>query len=183
MRRALLLILFVILARVVAVEALVVVPVDLERLSEMSKVIVLGTVTAVQPQPSLDRRRVETLVSLDAASYLKGGLGRELTFRVPGGEFGRYRTVIPGAPVFAPGDEVVLFLGIDGPSFPYIIGLSQGVFRIRIDSGAGERRVLALPSSPDGDTPSVIVRGDAARGPLPVDQFLAAIRAAVGGTR
>lgn len=161
-------------------QALVVVPVDLGQLARMSPVIVHGTVTDVRPQLALDRRRIDTLVSLDVSEYVKGSLGPELTFRVPGGEFGRYRTIVPGAPSFDPGDEVVVFLGADGPSFPYIVGLSQGVFRIAADAQTGEKRVQPPPmdTALNGkERPRPVIRGDVNRRPMPVAQFISAVRA------
>ena len=63
-------------------------------------------------------------------SYLKGALGPTLRFRVPGGELGRFRSIVVGAPEFAVDERVVVFLGARGPSVPYVLGLSQGVFRV-----------------------------------------------------
>lgn len=174
------------LACTIGTQALVVVPVDLEQLVQMSRVIVHGTVADVRPQLALDRRRVETFVSLDVSAYMKGHLGSAVVFRVPGGQFGRYRTIVPGAPAFESGEEVVLFLGADGPSFPYIVGLSQGVFRIAIDAQTGEKRVLAPPMETTlsgNERPQPVLRGDPNRRPIPVAQFISAVRAATGAVR
>jgi hypothetical protein len=171
------------LACVHAAHAVVVTPVELTELIEMSRVIVHGTVSDVQPQLALDRRRVETIVSLDVSAYLKGGLGPDLTFRLPGGQFGRYRTIVPGAPAFAVGDEVVLFLGLDGPAFPYIVGLSQGVVRVAVDEQTGEKRVSAPPAASGSDLPKAIVRGDPSRAPVPLAEFLANVRSLAGAGR
>ena len=43
---------------------------------------------------------------------------------------GRYRSIFVGAPEFAVDQRVVVFLGARGPSVPYVLGLSQGVYRI-----------------------------------------------------
>lgn len=180
MRRVCTVTIFLLLTCAAGTQALVVVPVDLEQLARMSPVIVHGTVTDVRPQLALDRRRIDTFVSLDVSEYVKGSLGPELTFRVPGGEFGRYRTIVPGAPSFDPGDEVVLFLGADGPSFPYIVGLSQGVFRIAADAQTGEKRVLTPPTEASlngNERPQSVIRGDPNRRPMPVAQFISAVRA------
>ena len=83
-----------------------------------------------------DRRTIETIVTLDVERYLKGSLGDIVEFRVPGGELGRFRNVVVGAPAFAVDERVVVFLGARGPSVPYVLGLSQGVFRIALAAGA-----------------------------------------------
>ena len=175
--------LFILFTYAAGTQALVVVPVDLGQLAQMSPVIVHGTVGDVRPQLALDRRRVDTFVSLDVSAYVKGNLGAELVFRVPGGQFGRYRTIVPGAPSFEPGDEVVLFLGTDGPSVPHIVGLSQGVFRVAADAQTGEKRVLTPPmeTAPSAnERPQPVVRGDLNRRPMAVAQFLSAVRALTG---
>ena len=41
--------------------------------------------------------------------------------------------IIPGAPKFAEGDQVVLFLKVDGPSIPIVTGTTQGVYRVTTD--------------------------------------------------
>lgn len=177
---------FLLLAYAAGTHALVVVPVDLEQLAQMSPVIVHGTVSDVRPQLALDRRHVDTFVSLDVSAYVKGNLGAELVFSVPGGQFGRYRTIVPGAPSFEPGDEVVLFLGIDGPSFPHLVGLSQGVFRVAADPQTGEKRVLPPPMAAAmsvNERPQPVIRGDLNRRPLPVAQFMSVVRAAAKAVR
>src|SRR6185295_8130921 len=63
-------------------------------------------------------------------TYLKGALGAALSFRVPGGVLGRLRSIVVGAPEFSVDDRVIVFLGARGPSVPYVLGLSQGVFRL-----------------------------------------------------
>ncbi|PYR26043.1 MAG: hypothetical protein DMF98_10240, partial [Acidobacteria bacterium] len=68
--------------------------------------------------------------TLEVERYLKGSLGDSLEFRVPGGEFGRFRSVVVGAPEFAVDERIVVFLGAKGPAIPYVLGLSQGVFRV-----------------------------------------------------
>ena len=47
-----------------------------------------------------------------------------------------------GAPQFQPGEEAVLFLSAQGPSVAHVFGLSQGVFRVRVDARTGSRLVL-----------------------------------------
>jgi len=45
------------------------------------------------------RRRIDSLVTIEAEQYLKGDFGERVTFRVPGGRIGRYRSVMVGAAV------------------------------------------------------------------------------------
>src|SRR3989454_3262808 len=60
--------------------------------------IARGRVVAVDAQWTPDRRTIETLVTLEVESYLKGALGGTVQFRVPGGTLGRFRSIVVGAP-------------------------------------------------------------------------------------
>ena len=106
-----------------------IVPIEFRELVTSAPVIVHGRVTDVRSAFVDGRRAVETYVTLEALDYLKGDLGTHVTFRVPGGQVGRYRTIFVGAPQFQEGNEVVLFLKAERASLPSVIGLNQGAFR------------------------------------------------------
>jgi hypothetical protein len=161
-------------------DATVLVPADLGELSRDARVIVRGRVVAVDSRWTADRRSVETLVTLDVETYLKGSLGDTVTVRVPGGRLGRYRSIVVGAPEFAPDQRVILFLGHQGPSVPYILGLSQGVYRIALTASTWVVAPPALMATPAGQR---IVRGDPARRPLALDAFEREVRALAGAAR
>jgi hypothetical protein len=166
--------------------ATVVIPIEFRELVSAAPVIVHGRVVNLQPQWVDGRRFVETLVTIEAEEYLKGDLGSEVTFTVPGGEIGRVRTVMVGAPTFRVGDELVLFLKTDGAAVPVIFGLSQGVFRVVADRESGQRLVLPTVLMASGPTPVTVVRGDPARRPMEVGKFSDSIRQLVnsqGGVR
>ena len=151
-----------------------------------SQIIVYGRVADVRPEWSGDRARIDTVVTLEAGTYLKGGPGESVTFRVPGGQIGRYRNVMIGAPQFQTGEEVVLFLSAAGPAVAHVFGLSQGVYRVRVDTRTGQRLVIPPVLTARSDAPQAIVRGDQARQPLGLDAFAASVRTAMtqtGGAR
>ncbi len=153
------------------------VPVDFSELVRGARVVVYGRVVDVRTVRTDDR--IETRVTLEAREYFKGDFGPAVTFVVPGGVLGRYRTILVGAPRFTPGDEVVLFLNSEGPALPWVSGLSQGVFRIQ-HRGANDEPVVTPPPVGVGVTtgPAAqrIVRGDPARQPLALSDFAAAVR-------
>src|SRR6266550_4398159 len=103
MRR--ILVLFVLLLVAPVLRATVLVPAEFREIVAGSQIIVYGRVAEVRAEWSDDRRRIDTIVSVEAGTYLKGGPGEMVTFRVPGGQIGRYRNVMVGAPEFHPGDE------------------------------------------------------------------------------
>lgn len=156
-------------------------PTDFSELVLAARAIAHGRVTDVQPQLSDGRRRVETLVTLQVATYLKGSLGSTVVFRVPGGQIGRYRTIVLDAPNFTPGDEVVLLLGARGPSVPYVLGMSQGVFRVFGDPISGERRVIPTPVRGEGNEWVRVVRGDSSRRPILLSDFAASVQTILRG--
>ena len=165
----------------VPARATVVVPADIGELSRDARAIVRGRVMALDPRWTEDRRTIETVVTLEVESYLKGALGQTLQFRVPGGELGRWRSITVGAPEFAVDDRVVVFLGATGPSIPYVLGLNQGVFRMtRIANGWLVTPPPALPSAAGSVR---IVRGDAARRPLPLADFEQRVRTLAAAPR
>ena len=170
----------VILLRAAAVNATVLLPADLGDLAREARSIARGRIAAVDAQWSDDRRTIETLVTLEVDVYLKGALGPTVLFRVPGGAVGRYRRIFVGAPEFAVDQHVIVFLGAQGPSVPYVLGLSQGVFRLFQNGDRTGWLVTPPPVLPSASVQR-IVRGDPARGPMPLADFEQRVRALTGG--
>ena len=158
--------------------ATVLVPADIGELARDAIAIARGRVIAADARWTEDRRTIETLVTLDVEAYLKGDLGGTVQFLVPGGRLGRYRSIFVGAPQFAPDDRVVVFLGAHGPTIPFLVGFSQGVYRIvRAPDNA---TVITPPPVWPG---AVTVRGDRARTTPSLADFEQRVRALAGGAR
>lgn len=162
--------------------ATVLVPAEFREIVAGSQIIVYGRIADVRPEWSGDRRGIDTIVTVEAGSYLKGGPASVVTFRVPGGQIGRYKNVMVGAPEFQPGEEAVLFLRSEGPSMPHVFGLSQGVFRVRVDARSGRRLVVPPVLMARSDAPQAVTRGALGRRPLPLQAFAATVRAAMAQT-
>src|SRR5687767_91051 len=94
----------------VSVLATTVLPVDFAQMVSESQLIVHGRVVDVRGVMTGGRRTIESVVTMEVLDTLKGAPGRAVSFRVPNGQVGRYRRVMVGAPEFAAGDELVLFL-------------------------------------------------------------------------
>jgi hypothetical protein len=153
--------------------ATVLVPADLAELVHGAQAIVHGRVIATTSQWRDGRRGVETVVTLEVEDALKGPRTSSISFRVPGGQMGPYRSIMPGAPVFREGEDVIVFLAGDGPSIPHVVGFSQGVYRVR--STAGVRIVRpGVPAAAADATP--MTRGAAIRSE-PLAAFAARVRA------
>lgn len=162
--------------------ATVLLPADLGELARDARAIARGRVIALDAQWTLDRRTIETIVSLEVDAYLKGSLGSVVQFRVPGGVLGRFRSILVGAPQFTIDQRVVVFLGARGPSVPYVLGLNQGVFRL-VESGDRSGWLVTPPAMMPPAAPARVVRGDAMRRPVPLAEFEARVRALLEGAK
>jgi hypothetical protein len=164
--------------------ATVLIPADLGELSRDAIAIARGRVTALDAQWTEDHGTIETLVTLEVESYLKGSLGSTLRFRVPGGELGRFRSIVVGAPAFAVDQRVVVFLGARGPSIPFVLGMSQGVFRVsRAADNSGWLVTSPVFMASTTGAATRLVRGDPARRPLALGDFEQTVRALAGGAK
>ena len=163
--------------------ATVLVPADLGELARDAGAIVRGRVAATDPRWTGDRRAIETVVTIDVEESLKGSLGRTVQFVVPGGTLGRYRSIFVGAPQFVVQERVVVFLGWRGPSYPYLLGLGQGVFRIAEEPNRSGALVTPPPMIAPAAGAVRIVRGDVSRVPVPLAAFEQRVRALAGGPR
>ena len=160
----------------VALAATVLVPAEFREVVNGADLIVYARVSATQARWSDDRKHVDTLVTLQAGTYLKGAGRDTLVVVVPGGTVGRYMNVTVGAPAFNAGDEAVFFLTTRGGDLPVIFGLNQGVFRVSTH-GASRRRLVSPPLMSRGNGPETVVRGDPARRPVPLETFGAQVQA------
>jgi hypothetical protein len=164
--------------------ATVLIPADLGELSRDAMAIARGRVTALDAQWTEDHGTIETLVTLQVESYLKGSLGSTVRFRVPGGELGRFRSIVVGAPEFAVDQRVVVFLGARGPSVPFVLGMSQGVFRVsRAADNSGWLVTSPVLTAPAPGVATRLVRGDPARRPVALGDFEQTVRALAGGAK
>jgi hypothetical protein len=155
--------------------AITVTPLSFAELVDGSAAVVHGRVSAVHGQWTADRHGIDSLVTIAVIDYLKGGLGEQITVRMPGGRVGGMVNIIPGAPRLAEGDHVVLFLKVDGPSIPVVTGTTQGVYRVGTDPRSGGPVVVPPLVEPGSGR---IVRGDPGRRPLAMDVFIAAVKGA-----
>lgn len=153
--------------------ALTVVPATFEELVKESVAVVHGRVREVRASWTADRRTIQSWVTVDVLTPMKGTEVETTTFVVPGGEAGGRILLVPGAPSFLPGDEVVLFLAGRAPAVPQPVGLSLGVYRVSRASGSP----MVVPSPVPGAASGPVRRGSLARGPRPLAAFAAEVRA------
>jgi hypothetical protein len=156
-------------------------PTDFVDLVKGSAAIVHGRVTATHADWADGRGHVDTFVTIQVEKYLKGDLGQAPEIRIPGGELGRYRDIVVGAPKLAVGDDVILFLSTRGGGRPHVFGLMLGVFRVRHDGG--QAFVSPAPAMATDGMPRRVVRGSRAQAPIAMASFAALVDEVVASTR
>ena len=151
---------------------------DLATLTANAERVVVGVCRQAQPQ--WVRGQIYTRYVFSISQAIKGPAIAQLELHLPGGHLQGTVTRIVGMPIFAPGDEAVLFLTAAnalGHSWP--VGLAQGHFAIK-RSAANKPRVfqelngLALHTEPHS-APKKAPPDEPVQG-MPLDQFLARVR-------
>jgi hypothetical protein len=153
------------LAAAVPLHASVTLPATLDELTAEAELVVYARVAAIETRQAPGTLRVERVVALDVIRALKGTPPDGLRLVLPGGTFGRYRTIVPGVPELTGGDEGVLFLRASANGAPHLVGFSQGFLRVRVDPETGTRTVSAPVAA---DAEGVVVRGAPGRGAQPL---------------
>jgi len=159
-----------------SLEATLVIPAEFREIVADAALIVRGTVTDVRSFV-VSGSQIDSVATVAVETLLKGEADRFVPVRVPGGDVGRTRYVMAGAPVFRTGQRAVFFLkrGPDAGWRP--LGLTQGVYRVQSEAGTG-RQVVQPPIVP-GRTTAVtgpITRGDDRRRPMPISEFESLVR-------
>lgn len=119
-----------------------VVPMSIEQLADHSGEVIVGTVANVTSQWRENPRRIESLVTFEGVSLLKGDRtlpDNKFTLTVPGGSVGEFQMRVCCAPEFAVGDKWVLMLLPTYKTYP-VVGIYRGALRI-VEDGDGVERV------------------------------------------
>jgi len=162
------------LASATVVEAM-----DLERMIELSDVIVHARVMRVAPQAERKHGYVFTEVELQVREVVKGEAGGRLTLLLPGGTLDGVRYSIPATSSFEPGEEMVLFLS---RWREHLVQVAVGVGKLRVDRSDPEtprvfdlsRGVAMRPAAGGGQLGMVERMPD-----LPLEDFMTELRARV----
>jgi len=180
-RRAIVLAVFLALA-LGAVRATEIIPAEFSEIVADAGVIVRGHVTDVR-SVIVPGAGVDSVATVAVDATLKGPPAAFVSVRLPGGEIGRYRWVMVGAPRLSPGDAAVFFLkqGADGWWRP--VGLVQGIYRVQADSSTG-RAVINPPLALNYTAAAGrVVRGDARRRAMAVPEFESLVRAVMNAPK
>ena len=168
---------------VLPVRANTVIPTEFREIVRDASLIVRGHVTDVRSE-SVPGTGIESIATLAVENVIKGRASGFVYVRVPGGEVGRSRVVMVGAPTFRSGQRAVFFLRPAGSDSSYRpIGLSLGVFRVQAEPGTG--RAVVAPPLVGGITQArsgPAVRGDVRRRLMPVQDFESLVKLVIASS-
>jgi len=123
--------------------ALTVLPLTEEELTKRATVILTGTVVDVHSDFAPDGSTIYTYIQVRVAQSLKGEFQEDvITLRQIGGSVGEKSVVLPGAPIYELGEEILIFAGPFGQTGYYgILGIFYGKYDIGIDPITGRKAV------------------------------------------
>jgi len=158
-----------------------VVHMDTKALVHESSAIVIGQVEGTRAHWNERHTKIVTDVDVRVTQALKGAPGERVTLTQLGGDLDGMRYEVPGSPLFARGEEALLFLWRDTKGRTQVNGLAQGKFDIRRDPATGERLVQrSLPGLAIGDTRSLgPARAGGAAPRIPLDALVGEIQRAL----
>ena len=140
-RRRFLWILFLIGIALVAIVANATTLVRLQFYQLVQHSSAIARVRCVRADTRLESGEIWTDTVFEVVQHDKGFLPREIVVRMPGGKLQHLQSHVDGVPEFRPNEEVYLFLtGHPGRQF-YVVGWTQGTFRIRKNLRNGRETV------------------------------------------
>ena len=126
---------------------------SMEQMAQSAALIIIGECTGTQSQWA--GRNLFTLATVSVTESLKGAAPENVTVAIPGGVDSNRRFPIAmtyaGAPQFAPGEEVLVFLDDTQSEIPNsyaVMGFSQGKFSVSPDTEGGKVVTRDLTKAP-----------------------------------
>ena len=107
-------------------------------LVQHADVIAVGTVSEIKEQWDETRKAPLTLVTFSQLTVLKGNPGASMTLEFLGGHTPKGLVLtIPGVPQFTVGEKTVVFCAGNHRDFSPVVGVWQGLLRVRTDPQSG----------------------------------------------
>ncbi|MGI5864757.1 MAG: hypothetical protein ACOX6T_22285 [Myxococcales bacterium] len=158
-------------------QATVVEPMDVETLSRRADLVVQGT--ALSSESSFVNGQIQTVTRVRVDCALKGQAPAVVEVRTPGGRVGDLGQMVTGAPQFAPGEEVIVFLRrLPGGARFRVEGMSLGKFDV-VKAPDGRRMVTRNDEGLSIKLPDGGVQQATRFEPVPEPVFLERVRSAV----
>lgn len=130
--------------------ATVVLNMELEDLAQLAPVVVLGEVNQVAAERSPDGKTIHTRVLVTPSEVWKGSdIKGTISVKFVGGSDGNVVAHLPGAPRFAVGERVLLFLEPREDKDGFLpLGFYQGKFSVFTDPRTKQQLLLRDPPEP-----------------------------------
>ena len=122
---------------------------SLDTLVERADTIVAGEVLDMRSSWSTDRREIFTTVTLRPDRRFKGGARSLVRFRIPGGTVGDTRLTVTHSPVFAVGEQALVFLTGESGRLPRVVAGEAGKRHVRTGAD-GQQTILPGFAVSDG---------------------------------
>lgn len=146
--------------------------VSVEELARASDAVVRGRVERLESRWSGDGMKLVTDVDVSVSGVWRGSAPARVRVTIPGGASPDVVMAVDGAPSFAAGEDVVVFLVRRGTGWR-VPGLALGKFRVEGAAARPDLSGVHVEAHP-GDVPE----GERASGPMPVEELERRVRAA-----
>lgn len=153
-----------------------------EEMTQDSKTILYGQCSHIESSWDENQERIYTEIRVQAAAYLKGAKGTEITITIPGGRVGNIMYEVSDMPTFAEGEEFVAFLSEHSSGRNLVTGAVQGKLKIYEDANTGVR-LISRPVKEESSAKKTTTFFDEStqeREIIPLDDFLAEINGYLG---
>lgn len=95
--------------------------------------VFLGQAVASTSRWTAAGKQIVTDTIFEVRQSLRGARGGKITVRTLGGVVDGIGQRVAGSPMFAKGDEVLLFTERRGSKVQFVVGMAQGAYRVRRD--------------------------------------------------
>ncbi len=116
--------------------------VSVDELTKASTSVIHGETTSIRSYWTEDRRYIMTDVTIRVQDTVRGQSSSETIITVPGGRVGSTLYEVSDMPVFAEGDEVIVFVSRHESGMNLVVGGSQGMMKVVKDLRAETKSVL-----------------------------------------
>lgn len=123
---------------------------SLGELVESADAIVAGEVLDMRSAWTADRRAIFTTVTLRPDRRFKGGERSLIRFRIPGGTVGYTRLTVTHSPVFAIGEQALVFLAGDSGRLPRVVAGEAGKRHVWVGEDGEQTFLPGFAVSEDG---------------------------------
>jgi len=164
-----------------------VLPISEEELARRAEIIAVGEVEDVVSSFDEGHKTIYTFVKLRVTELIKGETDDGyVILRQMGGTVGKETVLVPGAPEYEIGDEVLVFAGPLGDTGFYgVLGIFYGKYDIELDPATGKKYVEGPSFETVHTDPVTFEQLPSRERPRPVllEDFLAEIRSYIGRNR